>query len=215
MSILMRAPRESGSWFWDLDEVAEPGLDSALRTAARMSAVLASHKLLRDTVALRWSWFEVGKGGLGIHSELSLVGRSLHDEKLADEMRGCRPVAHPGAEMTAFTVLGSGIWLDAEGTEHKEDRLVELLVSPDSIGPSAELSVHHDVWATCDFRGTPQAAVHAHNAPRLAAALKELDETLGVEGEPGEPTYFGRSEAYGLAAAEILDGRGPDLTDLM
>ncbi|MEV7724346.1 hypothetical protein AB0P15_06375 [Streptomyces sp. NPDC087917] len=214
MSLLMRAPRESGSWFWDLDDVSEVGLEPALATAERMAAVLSAHGLL-EPYGLEWSWFEVGKGGLGIDSGLSLVSRSLGDEKLADEIRACRPVGHPGAEMTGFVVVGSGTWFDAEGAGHKEQRLVELLVSPDSIGPSAELSVFHDVWGTCDFRGTPHPAVQAHNAPRLAAALRELDALLGVEAEPGEPTYFGTAKAYGVEDAELLDGRGPDLTDLM
>ncbi|MFD8980800.1 hypothetical protein [Streptomyces sp. NPDC059564] len=214
MSILMRAPRESGSWFWDLYDVSESGLEPALATAARMSAVLTAHGLL-EPQALEWSWFEVGKGGLGIDSGLSLLSRSLGDEKLADEIRGCRPVGHPGAEMTGFVVVGLGSWYDAEGSPRKEDRLVELRVSPDSIGPSATLSVHHDVWATCDFRGNPHPEVHARNAPRLATALRELDALLGVEAEPGEPTYFGMAKAYGLEDAELIDGRGPDLTDLM
>ncbi|MER5812498.1 hypothetical protein ABT143_30665 [Streptomyces sp. NPDC002033] len=212
--MLMRAPKESGSWFWDLDEVSEPGLEPALATAARMTAVLSAHGLL-EPHALKWSWFEVGKGGLGIDSGLSLLRRSLTDEKTADEIRACRPVGHPGAEMTGFVVIGSGTWFDAEGVARTEERLVELLVSPDSIGPSAELSVHHDVWGTCDFRGNPHPAVYARNAPRLAAALRELDALLGVEAEPGEPTYFGVSQAYGVQEAELVDGRGPDLTDLM
>lgn len=35
----MRAPRECGSWFSDHDEVVEPGLELALRTAAGLSTV--------------------------------------------------------------------------------------------------------------------------------------------------------------------------------
>ncbi|MGT2529103.1 hypothetical protein ACU4GG_19780 [Streptomyces nojiriensis] len=210
--MLRRAPRECGSWFWDLDDVVEPGLESALRTAAGMGAVLRKHSLL-DPASLEWHWFQVGKGGLGIHSRLDLVRRSLYDPALPDDLRACRPAGRPRAEMGGILVLGSGAWFDASGTRHDEYRLVELMVSPDEIGPSAELSVHHDVWGECDFRGVPHPAIHANNAPRLATALRELDQLLGVEAEPGEPTYYGRAEGYGLQAPDLIDGRGPDLTD--
>ncbi|MFF3860288.1 hypothetical protein [Streptomyces sp. NPDC002209] len=88
----MRAPRECGSWFWDLDDVVEPGLESALRTAGRMGAVLQKHALLEPDT-LEWNWFQVGKRGLGIHSRLDLVRRSLDDPALPDGLRACRPTA--------------------------------------------------------------------------------------------------------------------------
>ncbi|MEK8143329.1 hypothetical protein NKH18_17875 [Streptomyces sp. M10(2022)] len=150
----MRAPRECGSWFWDLDGVVEPGLKSALRTARRMGAILQKHALLEPD-ALEWNWFQVGKGGLGIHSRLDLARRSLDDPALPDALRACRPTGHSQAEMGEVLVLGSGTWFDASGTRHNEYRLVELMVSPDEIGPSAELSVYHDVWGLCDFRANP------------------------------------------------------------
>ncbi|MFD9687376.1 pentapeptide repeat-containing protein [Kitasatospora sp. NPDC059088] len=208
----MRAPRECASWTWDLEGVKEAGLESVLAVAAQMSGVLRTHGLL-EPGALEWSWFQVGKGGLGIHSRLSLVSRSLEEPTLAEEMRACRPVGHPQAEMGAVTVFGNGEWIDAGGRRRREYRLVELMVSPGNLGPYAELSVHHDVWGDCDFHGRPHPAVHAHNSPRLAAALQELDGLLGVKAEPGERTYFGVAEGYGLEAPELIDGLGPDLTD--
>ncbi|MEU9415837.1 hypothetical protein [Streptomyces sp. NPDC048272] len=90
---------------------------------------------------------------------------------------------------------------------------MELIVAPDETDLWIELSVHHDVWGECDFRGEPHPAIQANNAPRLASALQELDRVLGVAAEPGEPTYYGRAEAYGLSAPDIIDGREPDLTD--
>ncbi|WP_199814794.1 hypothetical protein [Streptomyces sp. NRRL WC-3549] len=212
MAVLLRAPKECGSWFWDLDDVVEPGLESALRTAGRMSEVLRARALLEPD-ALEWNWFEVGKGGTGIHSRLDLVGRPLTDPALPDSLRACRSNGHPRAEMGAINVLGSGVWFDASGNAHKEYRLVELMVSPDGIGPSAELSVYHDVWGLCDFRGNPHPAIHAANAPRLSSALRDLVQALGTEAELGEPTYYGRAHGYALEAADVIDGRGPDLTD--
>ncbi|MFE3115627.1 hypothetical protein [Streptomyces niveus] len=211
-AVLMRAPRECASWFWNLGGEVEPGLESALRTAGRMSAILQKHALLLPE-ALEWNWFQIEKGGLGIHSRLSLVGCSLADQALPDGLRSCRPNGHPRAEMGGILVLGPGTWFDASGTRHSEYRLVELMVSPDETGPSAELSVYHDVWGQCDFQGKPHPSIHAANAPRLSSALQELVQLLGVEAEPGDPTYYGRAEGYGLAAPDIIDGRGPDLTD--
>lgn len=57
--------------------------------------------------------------------------------------------------------------------------------------------------------------MYAHNAPRLAAALRGLDGLLGVAAEPGEPTYLGVAEGHGIKAPDIIDGPGPDLTDLL
>ncbi|WP_254709411.1 hypothetical protein [Streptomyces lunaelactis] len=105
--------------------------------------------------------------------------------------------------------------LDAEGKHHREHRLVELTVSPDSIGLSAEAAVFHDIWGEFDFRGYPHPDVRKRNAPRLAAALQALDSLLGVAAESGEATYFGRAEGYGIQVPDVLDGRGPDLTDLL
>ncbi|MEV4878893.1 hypothetical protein [Streptomyces cyaneofuscatus] len=210
--MLTRSPKACGSWSWNLEDVEEPGAEFALMTAARMSAVLEKYDLLVPS-SLEWAWFQTGRGGLGVHSRLNLGTRSLDDPALPDALRACRPTGHPQAEIGGILVLGSGTWFDADGEQHREHCLVELMVAPDDTDLWVELSVHHDVWGQCDFRGEPQPAIHANNAPRLASALEELVQVLGVEAEPGEPTYYGRAEGYGLAAPDIVDGRGPDLTD--
>ncbi|WP_433406760.1 hypothetical protein [Streptomyces sp. CA-146814] len=208
----MRSPKACGSWSWSLEDVEEPGPEFALMIAARMSAVLEKYALLVPS-SLEWAWFQTGRGGLGVHSRLNLVTRALDDPALPDALRACRPTGHPQAEIGGILVLGSGTWFDADGAQHREHRLVELMVAPDETDLWVELSVHHDVWGQCDFRGEPQSAIHTSNAPRLASALEELVQVLGVEAERGEPTYYGRAEGYGLAAPDIVDGRGPDLTD--
>ncbi|MCY0923982.1 hypothetical protein OS965_38640 [Streptomyces sp. H27-G5] len=210
--MLMRAPKESGSWSWNLEDVEEPGLEFALMTAARMCAVLEKHGLLVPS-SLEWAWFQTGRGGLGVHSRLNLLHRSLDDPALPAALRACRPAGHPRAEIGGILVLGSGVWFDAGGERHTEYRLVELMVAPDEADLWVELSVYHDVWGQCDFRGEPHPTIHAHNAPRLASALQGLDHVLGIAAEPGEPTYYGRAEGYGMGASDLIDGRGPDLTD--
>ncbi|WP_405426100.1 hypothetical protein [Streptomyces erythrochromogenes] len=210
--MLMRAPRESGSWTWDLDGVAEPGLESMLEIGGRMSAVLEAQALLAPD-SLEWDWSVAGKGVLNVRCRLNIRARPLGDPSLPDRLRACRPTGNPQADIDGLLVLGPGAWFDANGVRHEEYRLVELLVTSDESGIWAELSVFHDVWGPCDFRGDPQPIIHANNAPRLASALRELDWVLGVAAEPGEPTYYGRAERYGLGAPDLIDGLGPDLTD--
>ncbi|MEU9415838.1 hypothetical protein [Streptomyces sp. NPDC048272] len=103
--MLMRAPKESGTWSWNLADVEEPGLEFALMTAARMSAVLEKHALLVPA-SLEWDWFQTGRGGLGVHSRLTT--RSLDSPALPDAIRACRPTGHPQAEIGGILVLGLG-----------------------------------------------------------------------------------------------------------
>ncbi|MFI1052958.1 hypothetical protein [Streptomyces griseoruber] len=211
MSILMRAPRECASWFWDLEDYAPPGLESALKTAAQMSAVLRKHDLLEPS-NLEWSWFVPALGGAPARTRLQIM-RPLDDEQLVQEVDKMRPVGYPEAVGGDLLVAGSGVWLDGRAAPRREYRLVELTVSPEPFGLSAEVSVFHDIWGPFDFRGSPHPEVHRNNAPRLAAALKELEALLGVPAEPGEATYFGTAVGYGVMEPDAVDGRGPDLTD--
>ncbi|WP_211279172.1 hypothetical protein [Streptomyces longwoodensis] len=211
MSVLMRAPRECASWFWDLEDYAPPGLRSALTVAARMSAVLQKHDLLQPTT-LEWFWLVPDMGGAVGKSSVGLL-RPLDDEWTSRRVEELRPVAFPEAETSGLRVVGTGVWSDADGVQHREERLVELTVSSEPLGLSADVSVFHDVWGPFDFRGLPHPEVHRNNAPRLAAALKELEVLLGVPAEPGEATYFGTAVGYGVMEPDVVDGRGPDLTD--
>ena len=72
----------------------------------------------------------------------------------------------------------------------------------------------HDIWGCCDFRGTQHPKVQKRNAPRLAAALQELESLLGTAAQQGDPTYFGQAEGYGIETPDLIDGRRPDLTDM-
>ncbi|WP_199791392.1 hypothetical protein [Streptomyces sp. 142MFCol3.1] len=212
MSTLMRAPRECGSWFWDLDEVAAPGLESALAMAARMADVLGKHELLTPH-RLEYDWYVLDSGGIDITTSLALTV-PLGDPRLPERVLRSRPSGFPDAEVDDIHVVGTGTWIDSQGKTHREPRLVDLSVSPAPVGLSAELAVHHDVWGWFDFAGRPHPDVHQHNAPRLAAALQDLNSSLGVKGEPGEVTYFGFATELGIGTPDALDdGSGPDVTD--
>jgi hypothetical protein len=211
MSKLMRAPRECASWFWDLEDYAPPGLQSALITAARMSEVLTKHELLKP-YALEWFWVVPEAGGAIAKTRMQLM-KPLDDERTARRVEELRPAGFPSAEFSGFHVVGPGMWIDERGVGRQEDRLVELTVSSEPLGLSADVYVYHDIWGPFDFSGTPHPEIHQRNAPRLASALRELDDLLGVSAEPEQATYFGGADGYGVAEPEVIDGRGPDLTD--
>ncbi|MFB6988888.1 hypothetical protein ACFCZT_10870 [Streptomyces sp. NPDC056230] len=211
MTTLMRAPRECGSWYWDLYEAAAPGLESALSVAARMCDVLARFELLAP-IELKYSWYVLDVGPTGVTSTLELT-RPLGDPSILGQVRGSRPSAHPSADIADIDVIGTGTWIDMAGQPRKEPQLVDLSLSTAPTGLSAELSVHHDIWGWYDFAGHPHPEVYRNNAPRLTAALKELGTLLGTPPEPGEPTYFGAATPEGLARPDAYeDGLGPDLT---
>ncbi|GHA03914.1 hypothetical protein GCM10010329_28040 [Streptomyces spiroverticillatus] len=210
MSKLLRTPRECASWEWELDDFAPPGLESALMTAARMSVPLREHGLLEPT-ALKWPWYVHGAGGIGLSTQLNFRG-GFDVEKLAQQIRESRPIGFPEAQVGNITISGFGTWIDATGAENREYELVRISVDPDERSLSADLSVFHDIWGRFDFSGFPHPEVQERNAPRLASALQELDALLG-KADPGEATYFGRAQGYGIGEPDVIDGRGPDLTD--
>ncbi|MFF3393014.1 hypothetical protein ACFYW1_19060 [Streptomyces sp. NPDC002669] len=212
MSTLMRAPRHCGSWFWDLDEVMTPGLDSALSVAMRMIDALKVFDLF-SPVALEYKWYVLDSGPTGVESRLTIADPP-GGLNLSERVSGSRPAAFPSAEPGTLHLVGSGAWSDAEGNLRREARLIDISVTPDPTNLIAELSVHHDIWSWFDFSGRPHPEVYNRNAPRLAEALREITSVLGVEPEPGEPTYFGHAVGYGVSTGDPDEnGLGLDVTD--
>jgi hypothetical protein len=84
-------------------------------------------------------------GATGIKSVLSIFG-PLDDPGLPGKINGSRPVDFPNAEIISIEiVVGGGVWLDGSGRRRREPRLVDLSVALDPHGPTATLSVHHDI----------------------------------------------------------------------
>ncbi|MEV3873271.1 hypothetical protein [Streptomyces sp. NPDC049906] len=213
MSFLMRAPEDVASWDWDLEGVVPAGLRPSLETAAQMANVLADYDLL-EARYLEWDWFVPEKGSVGVWTRLSLQSEKMDASDLVQRIAQCRPSGFVTAKVSDILITGYGTWFDGEGRPHRERGLVELLVTPEELGPSAQLAVHHDIWGEYDFRGRPHPEVHRRNAPRLTAALGALDNLLGVSCEPGPPTYFGSAEGHGVAGPDLLiDGLALDVTD--
>lgn len=212
MSFLISSPKENGSWTFDLDDLSDPGLTTGLHLARRTVETLARYDLL-EPYGIKCSWLVPRRGGTGITTSLTLGNHPLDSPETAERILSSRPVGYPDAEVNWITLPGPGIWIDAEGQRRPEPQLVDLQVDTDPVSARVKLSVHHDVWAYYDFFGNPHPEVYRNNAPRLEAALRELEGVLGAEASPGDHTFFGAPKRYGLHVPKPDEnGRGPDVT---
>ncbi|WP_432587661.1 hypothetical protein ABVG11_20190 [Streptomyces sp. HD1123-B1] len=212
MTTLLRAPRECASWYWDLDEIVPPGIESALKAASNAVTVLRQFDLLTP-VSLEYRWYVLDSGFTGVRSSLHGF-TALDDPDLPGKLLASRPSGFPNAQISKVNVVGSGTWFDDEGKDRIEPQVVDLSVTTGRYGPSVTVSVHHDIWSWFDFSGRPHPEVQSRNAPRLANALCTLNSTFGVEAETGEPTYFGSAVGFGVSTPDADEnGMGPNLSD--
>ncbi|MFW6640707.1 hypothetical protein ACOALZ_11785 [Nocardiopsis algeriensis] len=215
MSTPLRAPEAVGSWTWFFGTGGRAEISDCLTVLDTAAEVLERHGLLiAEAVEVCWE-HPRGDNRPDTFRTVEATGPLSSPECTRRLLNSC-PHDAPGARMKLLRVHGRGEWVDASGATRSEPDLVVLEAMPLFDDVSVEVAVHHDVWAHHAFSGEPHPEVHSANAPRLAAALKELETTLRAETEPGEPTYFGAVDGYGIRAPEpyeIVDGRAPDLTD--
>ncbi|MEU1899314.1 hypothetical protein ABZ512_13105 [Nocardiopsis dassonvillei] len=214
MSKLLRAPSEVGSWLWYIEAPEKPDISDSLTVVAKLAGVLGKHELLKSDI-MEVCWSQYGKGKIGIWTRIS-PGVAFADSRYADFVQQSRPSGFPDAYAAHIETVSTGIWIDADGRRHRERQLVSLVVSPEPGEIQVEISVHHDIWSWYDFAGHPHPEIYDQNAPRLAAALENVEKVLQVETENGEGTYFGVSEGFWIKrpdAEDLVDGLAMDSTD--
>jgi hypothetical protein len=209
---LFRAPIEVGSWSWDIDFQGWPKVDDLLSCLGETVPVLEEEELLRvSDVSVRWR----GKGGEGVKINYP-VGSVVNESGALEPVHVELPSGISDPVVSTIDLIGPGVWFHEDGGRHETNQLVVVFVTsaPGAIG--FVLQVHHDIWSSYAFDGTPHSTIREKNAPRLARAIEGIEEVFRIEAEPGEPTYFGTSDRYGVRdprPEEIFDGRGPDKTE--
>ncbi|MEU3723012.1 hypothetical protein [Streptomyces sp. NPDC031705] len=113
----------------------------------------------------------------------------LAAEALVAEVRERIPCGEiGGVEMHASC---DGIVETSPGTSEVVAGLFAVTVEVSEGYFNVDLTTFSDAWMPYDLRGRAQEAVFARNGPRLASALAQIAEALGLETDPDDATWFG------------------------
>ncbi|WP_067888216.1 hypothetical protein [Nocardia vaccinii] len=206
---LLRTPHFSLTWTWWPTE-AVGSRAAQFEVAARLADITVRHGLLRpERVRCQWC---VGRRIVpGVLTTIPL-DRRLDDPAVARALTEARPPGlDPDATICDLVLTGPGTWLDENGIPHAEDEILLLDIDLARPDPVVTAEVFHDIWMPHDFRGVPHPNIYRHNAPRLAATLTEIAETLRTPTDPGDPSRYGTPRTDGLANALDDTGRPADV----
>ncbi|MEV5483628.1 MULTISPECIES: hypothetical protein [Streptomyces] len=193
-----------GQWFWEVavDVTDRRGAANALELFTAVHA-----QMTHQEMAVGWG-----------RTTMSLVPRDAVAQPLLT-WQGSSPASESAAVDRVGLVAGRmlsvqsdvpGVWFES-GTGHRAEKLFSLgLDIWGEGGGVVTLSTFSDAWLTLDLRERAQPAVHAENAPRLAAALRGISEVLGSAPDPGDPTPHAHATATGF---EDLSDEGADYDD--
>ncbi|SHI56736.1 hypothetical protein SAMN05421803_101603 [Nocardiopsis flavescens] len=217
MTRLLSSPETTAAWNWEIETESDGengNLGRGARAALSMAEILKKHGLL-DLSQMMVSWHRAGVGPIGFRSLISMhEGASTSPDDLVQMISASRPAGYTDALAGQLELLGPGVWINNEGHTKREQKLIGAFLSMDEFAVWGTLWVMHDIWSYYDFSGQPHPEVYNNNAPRLASVLKEIETSLDVEIEEGEPTYFATPEKYGiLTPTTEAEGLGFDATD--
>lgn len=117
-------------------------------------------------------------------------------DRAVDDLLAAVGALAPGATPLGARFEGPGIVVRPEGGVEVRDVVTVGLTESGGLG-TVFVETRCDAWLPFDLRGRPQHELHELNAPRLRAALEEIERALGVAGA-GESTKFARCEGYTL-----------------
>ena len=178
-------------WFEDRRRLVSPTSRAELHQLLEMcqsaALVLEEHDLLRPTKVVFAGWLrpntdtvatvrvEEPDVAVPIPREIDSRGLIAHCEKILDELEQKRSFLYP----TDLYILGAGVVLDADGQE-REQPDVTWLWGKTLDAHIVDVCTQSDAWLPYTLLAQPQPEVWRLNAPRLEAALQEIQKRLGI-----------------------------------
>ncbi|MFC9943138.1 hypothetical protein [Streptomyces pratensis] len=144
------------------------------------------------------------RGNLKIDSGLpsSATARHLTTQVMA--------ALRPGEVGSVYASLNlAGAVIDG-GRDTYEEQLFRVGATASLRYVGADLVTPSDAWMPYALKGRAQPAAYSMNAPRLSAALRDLDVVLDSETDPDDPTSFAKPTATGVVNYFEHDGTASD-----
>jgi hypothetical protein len=199
-------------WTWGRDSEKSGGVLTCLRELFTAYAVLSEHRLMVGAPRVTVSVHEAGKKNTylfqGTFEPAGAPSSAGLAQDLADRIAATMRAGEPGSVYAHARSSGEIL---AGGEAREEVDLCRLGVSVFGSYVSTDLETTSDAWLPYDLKGRPQPDVHAANAPRLAAALRDLSEALDTETDPDDPTWFARPNETGAENHFDPDGTARDV----
>ncbi len=187
--------REQGAvadwWFEDRRRLVSPTSRAELHQLLEMcqsaAIVLEEHDLLRPSKVIFAGWFrpnidinaivrvEEPDVTVAIPKEIDSRGLVAYCEKTLDKLDQKRSFLYP----INLYILGVGVVLDADGQE-REQPDVTWLWGKTMDAHIVNVCTQSDAWLPYTLLAQPQPEVWKLNAPRLEAALQEIQNRLGI-----------------------------------
>ncbi|MGJ5762887.1 hypothetical protein [Streptomyces galbus] len=212
----MRATTAVARWTWgrDLggDSGAEAGVGPCLRKLFTAHEVLGRHRLMVGIPKVSVSVHEAGERNSYLFRgeiELRAVGSPL--ETAQEAAQRVHEAMSPGETGSVYAHI-DGPGDVALGDAYRSEPGLFRLGGSALLGyVGVDLVTRTDFWLPYDLKGRPQPQVHAANAPRLSAALRDLAEALDSDTDPDDPTSFARPNETGAENFLGEDGNALDV----
>jgi hypothetical protein len=209
-----RAGAVGSWWFEDRSRSVRPHTLTELQELLRMCRIAAQildrHGLLQPTTIelVGWTRFEPATGTLSRADRPDLVlsvprgiGAGGIVEVVETALEQLQPFLYP----VDIEVKGTGVVLDAAARSHVLPDIT-WLAAKTLDAHVMEVGTQSDAWLPYTLSGVPQRQVWQHNAPRLEAALREIQAALGVA--PVAPSHTTHAVIDGLRLSNHVDVDG-------